>query len=232
VPTDFELMELHVAALFKHDARGRIVSSNEYDPDSAPRLYLGRTVEGNLWRFHADLSGDLAQRLDEILRQEPIVSDLSQPPINLPQLKAVLEVQRPVVAVEAGPAWYFPHEIAPPTGVIEITANNVECARKYFDYIPDHLSELQPCFAVAVDGDAVAMCSTVRIPDRVTEAGVYTEESFRGHGYAAAVTAAWAIAIRESGRIPLYSTSWENVASRRVASKLGLILYGSDFSIA
>jgi predicted GNAT family acetyltransferase len=83
-----------------------------------------------------------------------------------------------------------------------------------------------------VDGDAVAMCSTVRIPDRATEAGVYTEEPFRGHGYAAAVTAAWAIAIRASGRIPLYSTEWGNAASRRVASKLELIVYGSDFSIS
>jgi hypothetical protein len=230
--SDFDLMQAHVAALFTHNARGRIVASNEYDPDRAPRLYLGRTLEGNLWRFRVDLPDALAQRLDEILRQEPVVNDLTQPPVSLPQLQAALAAHKPVGAVDAGPAWYFPAEIAPPTGVVEITAGNKDLLQKYFDYAADHLKELQPCFAVVVDGDAIAVCDTVRLTDHAAEAGLNTEEEFRGRGYGVAVTAAWAIAIRKTGRIPMYSTSWENAASRRVASKLGLILYGSDFSIA
>ncbi|MGH2617528.1 MAG: GNAT family N-acetyltransferase, partial [Thermomicrobiales bacterium] len=41
----------------------------------------------------------------------------------------------------------------------------------------------------------------------------------------------WAQAVRQEGRIPLYSTSWENLASQAVARKLGLVLYGVDLDI-
>jgi len=60
---------------------------------------------------------------------------------------------------------------------------------------------------------------------------VVTVEAFRGRGFASAVVAAWANAVRESDRVPLYSTSWENAASRAVATKLGLTLYGADLWI-
>ncbi|HZS91689.1 MAG TPA: GNAT family N-acetyltransferase, partial [Chloroflexota bacterium] len=46
-----------------------------------------------------------------------------------------------------------------------------------------------------------------------------------------AVVAGWARAIRASGRIPLYSTSWDNHASQAVARKLGLVQYGTDLSL-
>jgi len=57
---------------------------------------------------------------------------------------------------------------------------------------------------------------------------VETLPEFRGHGYAAAVTAAWGLAVQAAGGIPLYTTSWENVASQGVARSLGLRMYGVD----
>jgi hypothetical protein len=43
--------------------------------------------------------------------------------------------------------------------------------------------------------------------------------------------AGWAAAMRQRGVIPLYSTSWANVASQGVARKLGMVCYGDDWSI-
>jgi RimJ/RimL family protein N-acetyltransferase len=63
------------------------------------------------------------------------------------------------------------------------------------------------------------------------EAGVETVPTFRGRGFAAQVVAAWVGAVREMGFVPLYSTSWENEASRSVARKLSLIQFGSDLHI-
>ena len=74
----------------------------------------------------------------------------------------------------------------------------------------------------------MSFCCSVRISPQADEAGVETLEDYRGRGYATNVVAGWAIAVRELGRIPLYSTSWDNVVSQSVAKKLGLILYGVD----
>ena len=52
-----------------------------------------------------------------------------------------------------------------------------------------------------------------------------------GRGFASAAVAAWAAALRERGRLPLYSTSWENLASQGVARKLGMVAYGEDWEI-
>ena len=45
------------------------------------------------------------------------------------------------------------------------------------------------------------------------------------------VVAGWARAVREAGVEPLYSTSWQNAASRAVARKLALVPFGSDVHI-
>ncbi|HVG44817.1 MAG TPA: GNAT family N-acetyltransferase [Longimicrobium sp.] len=85
--------------------------------------------------------------------------------------------------------------------------------------------------AVVEDGRAVAVCSSVRITDAAREAGVETAPGFRGRGHAARAVAAWAVAVRRMGAIPLYSTSWSNAASQGVARKLGLRMFGADLHI-
>ena len=64
------------------------------------------------------------------------------------------------------------------------------------------------------------------------EAGVETSPAWRRKGHARAVVAAWALAVRASGLLPLYSTDWSNAASRGVAASLDLVAFGEDWNIA
>jgi predicted GNAT family acetyltransferase len=85
--------------------------------------------------------------------------------------------------------------------------------------------------ATLLDGKAVSVCASVRITPAADEAGVDTHRDFRRQGHAARAVVAWARAVREVDRIPLYSTSWQNEASRALAHRLGLIQFGSDLHL-
>jgi len=226
------LITLQTAALFRFDADDRMTGTNEPDPGPSPRLFLGRTIEGHIWRFGQDVPNALASELDDILREEPITATLERPPTCLDTLIRLLETQTPITSVTAGPAWVVPADVAR-SPEIETTSS----------LSPVHLQEALPIFAsdqapalpyaaVVVDGRVASVCSCSRITDVVAEAGLHTLPEHRGHGYAAAAIASWASAVRATGLIPLYSTSWDNIASRRVAAKLGLVLYGVDLSIS
>ncbi|MYA61126.1 MAG: GNAT family N-acetyltransferase [Dehalococcoidia bacterium] len=78
----------------------------------------------------------------------------------------------------------------------------------------------------------MSVCFCARRSDSVAEAGLETAEAYRGQGLGTRVTAAWANAVRTSGRVPLYSTSWSNGASLAVARKLGLVAYASSWSVS
>jgi RimJ/RimL family protein N-acetyltransferase len=130
-----------------------------------------------------------------------------------------------------GPAYRVPVEPRPPAHVVRITHENAELLRFGFADLIAELTDYQPFLAVVQEGRAVSVCRSVRITSEAHEAGVETLSAFRGRGYASEVVAGWAAAVREMGCIPLYSTSWENVASQGVARRLAMALYGADFEV-
>ncbi|MDQ5850932.1 MAG: hypothetical protein M3380_02455 [Chloroflexota bacterium] len=89
----------------------------------------------------------------------------------------------------------------------------------------------QPWAVVLEDGGAVAFCFSSRLTARAASAGLETLEAYRRRGHGTAVVAGWAAAVQRLGRVPLYGTSWDNVASQGVARKLGLVCFGAGFSI-
>ncbi len=231
-PTDLDLITLHTVALFNYDAAGRITGSNEPIPEPAPRLYVGRSPEGNVWRFGTSVSADLAARLDDILRSEPPAANLEEPPRCCQTLTEMLESHGQVTDVSSGPAWLVPSTTTMPEGVAVTSSLPPDQVQEAAQLFASDLAPTLPYAAVVVDGKVASLCSCSRMTSEVAEAGLVTAPEHRGNGYAVAVTAAWAAAVRATGRLPLYSTDWTNLASRRVAAKLNLRLYGADFSMA
>ena len=120
--------------------------------------------------------------------------------------------------------------LAAPDTVTAVRVTDLSALRGPFAWIAEEYTERQPVAAVLQEGEAVAVCCSSGNAPMAAEAGLRTLEAYQRRGYAAAVVAAWAAAVRASGRLPLYSTSWDNLASQGVARKLGLVLYGADLS--
>jgi RimJ/RimL family protein N-acetyltransferase len=95
---------------------------------------------------------------------------------------------------------------------------------------PAYVLPRQPPGALAVD--VPSRCHSSRIGRIADEAGVETPIEHRGRGYAPMAVAAWARRVQALGKLALYSTSWGNRASQRVAEKLGARLYGEDWHVA
>jgi predicted GNAT family acetyltransferase len=125
----------------------------------------------------------------------------------------------------------FPNRLSPPVDTVLVTDANSHLLTPLLEpWIPDTRTG-QPMFVVVVDGHAVSVCCTVRRTADAHEAGVETVPAFRGRGYAARAVASWSGAVRDMGQVPLYSTAWQNDASRAVARALGLIQFGNDLHI-
>jgi hypothetical protein len=229
---DQALMALQVEALFVHDARGRLLHTREADPQPAPRFFLGRTRAGSLWRVRHDLPDALADQLNAIAAGEPPLSDPRQKPVQLDRIRELLCPEGEAAPIEFGPAYCFPDLLPPSPGTVWIGSANRDLCCGELAWLQRGWEVVGPVMASVADGRAVSVCFCARLTPRAAEAGVETLEAFRGQGHATRAVAAWARAIRAIGCVPLYSTSWENVASQGVARKLGLRLYGTDFSLA
>ena len=72
-----------------------------------------------------------------------------------------------------------------------------------------------------VDGRIVGTAQTAAITDRYADIGVSTDERWRGRGFATAAASIVARRVQETGRTPVWSCGEDNMASLRVARKLG-----------
>lgn len=227
---ELAIMAIQAATLFQLDRTGRLLAVNEADPPTAPRLFIGRTIEGIVWHCRHDLPESLVREIDTLLTAEPPSADLRAPLRCDESLRALLNAHAPIASVWSGPAWWCPEGIAAPHPVATVQlADGAALAKHYPGWARDFANS-QPCIAVLDGDDAVAVCCSSRLSPDAAEAGADTLPDYRGRGYAASAVAAWAAAIRATGRLPLYSTSWDNVASQGVARTLGLVGYGADLS--
>ena len=231
-----ELCRLHLDTGYERDAVGRLLRVNEHSVVNAvpppPLVVLLRSADANLWALRADIDPRLRGALEEVLCQEPIAQSGEAPPHCRDALLRLVAQHYVVHGESAGPLFRFPRQLSAPVSAVDVTNANAELLRRHF---PDVLADLafsEPCVALLDAGAAVSVCFSARRGAEADAAGVVTIPRARGHGYAAAVTAAWARAVHSLGKTPLYGTDWENHASRAVARRLGLVKFATEWSVS
>ena len=217
--------ELQLHTLFLLNDKGQIVSTREHGRGLGPRFALVRDASRCAWATRTDVGDAVAARVNELAGTEPPARDPRSEPIHAEQYMSLVGGR-----VVFGPAFTFPGAISH-RGHVESIENISQLERHMRGWSADELPDCAPIVAVMEEGHAVSICFCARRSPVAAEAGVETAPEFRGRGLAARVTAAWALAVRATGRIPLYSTSWNNLASLAVARKLGLNACGSDWSL-
>jgi hypothetical protein len=226
-----DLIQLQAQTLFVQSQHGRLVQVNEAEPEEpAPRFYLSVGRASYRWWVRHDVPTELINELDRVLKQLALPAELHdlaphmQPCINL------LEQQASIAHIFSGPAYYLPPGDFT-SQAIRITAANASLLETHFPYTRQHLSERDPVSVIVMEGRAVAACYAARQITQAAEAGVDTLESYRGRGYAVETAKGWAGAVYAAGKIPFYSTSWDNQASQAVARKLNAVHYAVTYSI-
>lgn len=225
---------LHLQTLFELDNAGRILRTREPGGGAGPLFSLIRGPAGCAWAVRADVPADIAAEIDALARSEPPITDLQRPPRHATHYLTLLagEGREPAEAdLWAGPAFTFPETIEAPAGVTRVTEERL-LQRHFHGWVAGEIAAGRaPVMAICVEDSPVSICFCARRSEQAAEAGLETAAAFRGRGYGPQVTAAWALAVRASGRIPLYSTSWANGASLRIAQKLKLQAYACGWNV-
>lgn len=210
---------------------GRMVCTNSWERQPAPRFHLMLTPAGPQWRFRRDVPSDVARRLDDLAAGETWNPEAQRPSDLLGRYVGALSHHAPVQTVRAGPAFAAlrpAHALGP---ALAIDAENAGLLRANLAAWLEDVPHRRPFMAVAYGGEAVSLCASVRISPVVHCAGVETHPDHRRRGHALVAVSAWAQAVQALGATPFYSTSWENLASRRVAARLGFQLVAHDLHI-
>jgi GNAT acetyltransferase-like protein len=223
--------ELHLATAFVFDGDHRITETREPNPSLPVRFVLARGAGSVAWAVRTDVNAAVAEELDALAASEvPHAGDDWQtPPKHAEKYEELLAMD--FAEVVSGALFEFPAELVPPTDIVEVRTER-DLATNFHGWVHGEISDGRaPVMAIVEDGAPVSICFCARRANRSAEAGVDTGERYRRRGHAARVTAAWALALRARRMTPLYSTAWTNDASLGVARKLGLIMYGSTWSM-
>ena len=218
--------ELQLETLFVLEAARRIVATREPQATPGPLFSLIRSSAGCAWAVRTDVGIEVADELNFLARDEPPLSDLRDAPLHAQRYKSLLGGR-----VQSGPAFTFPLAISLPSGVVVVEDESL-LERHFRGWVAGEIhAGRAPVMALVENGYPVSICFCARRSNVAAEAGVETAAKFRGRGFAPRVTAAWALAVRASGRIPLYSTDWSNESSLAVARKLRLEAFAADWSV-
>jgi RimJ/RimL family protein N-acetyltransferase len=175
-----------------------------------------------------DVDLALVQQLTSACLEESAGEEFLTPPYGAPPYEELLTRYAPIERQWAGPVYRFPQALGHPTGTAVVARDHAHLLSPHLEAWVGDTASCQPLVVFLHEGRAVSVCGSVRTTPRADEAGVDTAPEFRRRGFAREAVLAWARVVRDTGRVPLYSTSWKNTASRALARRLGLVRFGSD----
>jgi hypothetical protein len=210
------------------DGRGRVSSTREPHASHGPLFTIIRSTTECAWAVRDDVPGDVAEEIAGLARGEPQIDDLQIAPLHAARYLSLTGGQPGF----SGPAFIFPDALDTTSDVVAVhDERTLECNFRGWK-VGEIAAGRAPVMAIAEDGYPVSICFCARRSDVAAAAGLETAASFRGRGLAPRVVAAWARAVRATGRAPLYSAAWTNLASLAVARKLGLVPYATFWSVS
>jgi hypothetical protein len=222
----------HAHLVFRFDAAGSMTTTNEPDGDPAPRVFLVRGHSTYLIHFRGDVPGSTAVLVRAAAGDLPVWTGHRSDASLFEPIRRALARDTPVAELEIGPAFVFDRRPEPTVGAtaLVIGEHNAHLLQRHFPYTRAMLTHLTPVTGVVRDGAVVAACYSARSSPSAREAGVWTEEAWRGRGFGTLVVATWRDEVVRTGAQPLYSTSWDNAASLALARRLGLRAYAETVS--
>jgi hypothetical protein len=239
-----DLLRLHIEALFTFDICSKMVSINEpWDKSKpAPSLYIGKTVDGEIiCRFGSKIQPAAINELEYYLKKE--AENKKAGSKFLEKYKEILKSVNHAEEI----AYYFDcdnlyfssntsescrEEKTVDMVCEKITESNIEeYVLADFEWLREEIKYSQPCYGIISGGKVLSICRSVRITNEAHEAGIETSKEYRGKGFAKKVLVLWAIDVKNSGCVPLYSTSKGNASSQGLAEKTSLKKIGTGTSI-
>jgi RimJ/RimL family protein N-acetyltransferase len=106
------------------------------------------------------------------------------------------------------------------TGAVEALEEDIQWISDTLDG-PARFAQSGTAFGGFVDGRLISVAVPFYVGERFEELGVVTAQAHRGVGWSTACSAAVIADIQSRDRTPCWSTTPDNTASMRVASKLG-----------
>lgn len=210
------------------------MSTREPQAAHGPLFTIVRSATQCAWAIRDDVPSEVAEKMAALAAEEPPIGDLRAAPVHADEYVALSGGQPGF----NGPAFTFPDTFTFPEtvsatlGVVQVDDERY-LQRNFRGW---ELGEIgagrAPVMAVIQDGYPVSICFCARRSESAAAAGLETAEAFRGRGFGSRVTAAWAVALRATGRVPLYGAAWTNAPSLAVTRKLGLTPYASEWSVS
>jgi Acetyltransferase (GNAT) domain len=245
MPRDAELLAMRFHAAFVFEPSGRIATTNAPDRSPAPRFALCGCASGNVYGVRADVADDVAAQLTGLAASEPPFVDQSGAPRHLDRYVELLSRDALAPEPRLGMTYVLPNDIADQHDAQLICSDSVEGQRLRAALatqgVPAGLAEMgfadvsafwEPWCVALQHGEVASVAFAARLSETGADLGLATSPGLRGRGYAAAATAGWTRMPTLRSRALFYSTARTNIASQRVAARLGLRSLGASLELS